>query len=57
MVIKKEMKQIEIFTYVCPLCKRKLEAYTEGQMNYNIKIHNDAIHNKEVNKKESDAKS
>lgn len=51
------MKQIEIFTYVCPLCKRKLEAYTEGQMNYNIKIHNDAIHNKEVNKKESDAKS
>jgi uncharacterized protein YlaI len=52
MAIKKENKSITVFTYVCPKCKRKIEAYSESQMQYNIKLHNEADLKEELKKKE-----
>lgn len=40
MQFKKESRTIEVITHVCPRCSKKLEAYSESQMRYNIDIHN-----------------
>ena len=51
--MKEETIQREMIQYSkeCPICKKSIRGFSEGQVEYNLKVHLEQSHKKGVKKK------